>query len=133
MWLMCLLAAHQLQCQSSSVSIWEADLLSCIYIASLWLQRFLWVGRTQIVFAPSFFCVWSQRPWQSQQIILLPVDFFPCTPRIQRIVKICDAVDLFLRKPFWFFLSIFSILGSMQFHSRALYILATLDVRVIPR
>ena len=47
--------------------------------------------------------------------------FFACIPsRIQRIVKICDVVDRFLRKPFWFFLSIFSILGSMWLHSRAL-------------
>ena len=60
--------------------------------------------------------------------------FFARTPsRIRRIVKICDVVDLFLRKPFWFFLSIFSIWGSMRLRSRALYILVTLDVRVIPR
>ena len=58
--------------------------------------------------------------------------FFAHTPsRIQRIVKICDIVDRFLRKPFWFFLSIFSILGSMRLHSRALYILTAIDVRVI--
>ena len=60
--------------------------------------------------------------------------FFACTPsRIQRIVKICDIVDLFLRKPFWFFLSMLSILGSMRLHSRALYILAAMDVSVVPR
>ena len=34
--------------------------------------------------------------------------------RIRRIVKICEVVDLFLRKPFWFFLSMLSILGSMH-------------------
>ena len=53
--------------------------------------------------------------------------------RIQRIVKICDVVDLFLWKPFWFFLSMFSILGCMRLRSRALYILAAMDVRVIPQ
>ena len=42
----------------------------------------------------------------------------------------CDIMDLFLRKPFWFFLSMFSILGSMRLGSRALYILAAMDVRV---
>ena len=31
------------------------------------------------------------------------------------------------------FLPMFSILGSMWLHSRALYILAAMDVRVIPR
>ena len=53
--------------------------------------------------------------------------------RTRRIVKICDVVDLFLRKPFWFFLSIFSILGSMRLRRRALYILTAMDIRVIPR
>ena len=31
------------------------------------------------------------------------------------MVSICEVVDLFLRKPFWFFLSMLSILGSMRF------------------
>ena len=60
--------------------------------------------------------------------------FFVRTPsKILRIVKICDVVDLFLRKPFWFFLSMLSILGSMRLRSRGLYILAAMDVSVIPR
>ena len=60
--------------------------------------------------------------------------FFARTPsRISCIVKICDVVDLFLRKPFWFFVNRFSILGSVRSCSRALYILAAMDVRVIPR
>ena len=58
---------------------------------------------------------------------------FARTPRIRQIVKICDIVDLFLRKPFCFFLSMFSILGSMQLCCRELYILAAMGVRVIPR
>ena len=40
--------------------------------------------------------------------------------RIRWIVKICDVAGRFLRKPFWLFLSIFSILGSMLLRSRAL-------------
>ena len=56
--------------------------------------------------------------------------FFARTP--SRIVNICEIMDLFLRKPFWFFLRM-SILGSMWFRSRALYILATMDVSVLPR
>ena len=51
--------------------------------------------------------------------------FFESKPsRIRRIVKICEVIDLFLRKPFWFFQSILSIFGSMRLCSRALYILA---------
>ena len=38
--------------------------------------------------------------------------FFARTPsRILRMVNICEVVDLFLWKPFWFFLSMLSILG----------------------
>ena len=45
--------------------------------------------------------------------------FFARTPsRILRMVNICEVVDLFLRKPFWFFLSMLSILGSIRFRSR---------------
>ena len=53
--------------------------------------------------------------------------------RIRPIVKICDVVDLFIRQPFRFFLSMLSILGSMRLRCRALYILAAMDVRVISR
>ena len=44
--------------------------------------------------------------------------FFARTPsRILRMVNICEVVDLFLRKPFWFFLSMLSILGSIRFRT----------------
>ena len=46
--------------------------------------------------------------------------FFASTPRIRRIVKICYVEDQSLRKPFCFFQSMFSILGSMWLRSRAL-------------
>ena len=47
--------------------------------------------------------------------------FFAQMPsRILRMVNICEVVDLFLRKPFWFFLRKLSILGSMRFRNRAL-------------
>ena len=60
--------------------------------------------------------------------------FFSRTPsKIQQIVKISDVVDLFFRKPFLFFLCMLSILGSMQLRSRALYILATIDLMFIHR
>ena len=51
-------------------------LLSCFYIVSLWLWRFLWVSHRWVVFAPSSLCAWSQKPWRNQQIILLPVGFY---------------------------------------------------------
>ena len=42
--------------------------------------------------------------------------FFARTPsRILRMVNICEVVDLFLLKPFWFFLSMLSILGSIRY------------------
>ena len=56
--------------------------------------------------------------------------FFARTPRNRQMVKINDDVDWFLPKPFWFVLSIFSILGCMWMHSRALYILAAMEVRL---
>ena len=60
--------------------------------------------------------------------------FFAHTPsRILRIVNICEVMDLFLRNPFWFFLRMWSILGSLRFRSRALYMLAAMDVSVIPQ
>ena len=50
-------------------------LLLCFYIASLWLRRFICIGRRREVFAPSSLCVWSQRPERSRQIILLHQGF----------------------------------------------------------
>ena len=46
--------------------------------------------------------------------------FFARTPSSNlRMVNVCEVVDLFLRKPFWFFLKMLSILGSTRFRSRA--------------
>ena len=60
--------------------------------------------------------------------------FFAFTPsRVLWIVNICEVVDLSLRKPFWFFLRMLSILGSIWLCSRAMYILAAMDVSVIPQ
>ena len=79
-WLICLLSAHLLQCLSSlSLHPGSGLWLSCFYITSLWLQRFLWVGRRWVVFAPYSPCVWNQRPWRSRRIILLSLGFFFCT------------------------------------------------------
>ena len=107
-----LLAAHLQQCQSSlCLHLRSGVLLSCFYKASLWLRRFLWVGRKRVVFAPSSLCVWSQRPWQSRQIILLPQGFCTCTFKNSTIVKICDVMNRFLRKLF----GPYSFVGSVVF------------------
>ena len=109
---MCLLAAHLLQCLSRLCLHSESGLLlSCFYISSLWPRRFLWGGRRWEEFAPSSLCVWSYMPWRSRQMILLPQGFFARTPKIQRIVKICDVVDRFHRKPFWYI-----TIGSQLYH-----------------
>ena len=129
---MCLLVAHLLHCRSSlCLHPVSRLLLLCFYIASLSLWRCLWRGCRWEVFAPSSLCVWSQRPWRSRQMILLPQGFLHI--HLRQIVKICEVVDQFIWKLFWFSLSIFSILGSMQLRSRALYILAAMGVRVILR
>ena len=47
--------------------------------------------------------------WRSLEIILLRQGVL-----YERLLKLCDVVNRFLRKPFWFFQSIFSILGSMR-------------------
>ena len=134
-------APHMINRYGANVSPWSSLclhlenrlLLWCFYRASLWLRWFLLVGCRRVVFAPSFLCEWSQRPWRSRQIILLP-QFFAHTPsRIRRIIKICSVVDLFHWKPFWFILSILSILGSMRLRSRALYILVAMYISVIPQ
>ena len=55
---------------------------------------------------------------------------FARTPSsILRMVNICEVVDQFLRKPFWFFLR----MSILRFRSRVLYILAAMDVSVIPQ
>ena len=76
MGLMYLLAAHLLKYRSILCPQLESGLLlSCFYIDLLWLRRFLWEGRRRVVFAPSFVYVWSQMPWRSRQIIVLPRGF----------------------------------------------------------
>ena len=59
--------------------------------------------------------------------------FARTSSRILQIVNIDEVVDLFLQKPFWFFLRMLSILGSMRFRSRAWHILAAMELSVILR
>ena len=65
---------------------------------------------------------------------IVACNFFARTPsRILRIVYICEVLDLFIWNPFWFFLRMLSIFGSMRLRRRALNILASMDVSVISR
>ena len=93
------------------VSIWWADFYFRVFIQPHYgCDGFFWGGCRQEVFSLSSLLIWSQMPWRIQWIILLPQGFFAWTPsRIWQIVKICDIVDRFFWKPFWFFLSIFLI------------------------
>ena len=69
---MYLLTAHLLQCRSSwCLHPLSRLLLSCFYIASLWLRWFFGGDHTREKIAPSSLCVWSQMPWKSQRIIVL--------------------------------------------------------------
>ena len=97
---MCLLAAHPWQCRSSLYP-GSGHLLLCFYIASLWLWQFLWVGRWPVEFAPSFLCVWGQRPWRSRQNNLISL-FLLTTPTEK--VPLGDEID-FLQS-FSFFISL---------------------------
>ena len=128
---MCLLVAHLLQCRSSLCLHLESGLLlSCFNIVPT-----VSLGRPLARSIGSIFplCMESKALEKSTNNIVAS-RFFSRTPsRIRRIVKIRDVVDRFFRKPFWFFLSIFPILGSMRLRSKALYILAAMDVRVIRR
>ena len=59
--------------------------------------------------------------------------FFVQTPSmIVRIVRICNVLDRFLRKTFWFFQRIFSISRSIRLRSKVPKTLADIEIRVIP-
>ena len=62
-----------------------------------------------------------QIPWRNLQMGVSPQGFFARTPsKIRQIVRICDVLDRFLRKPISFFQRTFSISGSMRLSSRTL-------------
>ena len=88
-----LLVAPLTQCQSSLCFHRVSGLsLSCFYIASLWLRRFLWRCRRR-VFVLYSLCVWSQMPWRRRWIIGLLRGFF-CTNIFQYST---DSQDLWYR------------------------------------
>ena len=121
MGLACPLVVLLLQC-GSILCLHPVNVLSlwCFCRELLLLQRFLLVGR-MLGFVPSLpMCMESKALVKSTNSNFV-CRFFPRTPStILRMVNICEVVDLFLRKPFWFFLRMLSIWGSMRFRSRAL-------------
>ena len=92
---MCLLAVHLLQCRSRLCLHPENGLLlRCFCRASLWLRRFLLVGRRQVEFAPSFPLWMESKALVKSTNNIVASRFFARTPsRIQRIVKICDLIN----------------------------------------
>ena len=95
--------------------------LWCFYRESLLLLRFLF-GRPYAGRICSIFPLWME-----PKVLVKSTNrnvacrFFARMPsRILRMVNICEVVDLFLRKPFLFFLRMLSNLGSMRFCCRAL-------------
>ena len=132
---MCLGALLLLQCRSSLClhpenvhSLWG------FYRESQLLRRSLLVCRMQVEYVPSSLCEWNQMSLVNSTNSIVACRFFTSKPsRILRRVDICEVVDLFLGKTVWVFLRMLSILGSMLFCNRALYILAAMDVSVIPR
>ena len=129
---MCVLAAPLLQCRSCLCLHLEGGLLfSCFCIGALWLRRLLWIR-----WKASNICSIFPQCMESKALVnstnnIVACRFFAHPPsRMRRIVKICD---LFLRMAFWFFLSMFPILGFMQLRCRTWCIVAAMDVSVIPR
>ena len=117
---MCLLTVFLLQCRSSL----------CLHpenVLSLWCFYYYY-GRPYASRICSIFPLWMEsKVLVKSTNSIVACRLFARTPsRIIQIVNISEVVDLFLRKPFWFFLRMLSILGSMRLRSRALYILAAM-------
>ena len=124
---------HQQQCQKSPCLHPVSEFLFlCFYWASLWQRQFLWGDHTQEVFALSSFCKWYEIPRRNLQIICRFKGFY-FNELFPRFDGLSESIEQFLRKVALFFLRVFSISGSMQLNSRALWVLAAMEVGVIPR
>ena len=96
---MCPLTAH-LQLFQSSLCLHPVSelLLLCFYIASLWLRRFFLETLARSICSIFPLCMESNALEKSTNDSVIS-RILTRTPKIQRIVKICDVVDRFLRKP----------------------------------
>ena len=88
--------------------------LSCYNRASF----FSWGDHMLELFAPSFPCVWNEMLWRNLRKRVSPRRFLPFYDSMD--CYNLYGVDRFLRKPFWFFLRIFSISGPIRLRSKAL-------------
>ena len=108
---MCLLAVLLLQCRISPVSIRGMHFHFGVSVENHYGCFFF--GRPYARRICSIFplCMESKAILKSTNNIVGCRIFARTPSRILRIVNICEVVDLFLRKPFWFFLRMLSILG----------------------
>ena len=125
MGLMYPLAEHQQHCQKICVFIRWANFYFRVFVE----YHYSWVSFLGRPNARSIYSIFSlfmeSRAMDKSTKKSLVSRFFARSPSIiRRIIKICDVVDQFLWKPFWFFQRFFSISNSIPLSSRTLYILA---------
>ena len=108
MGLMCLLVAHLLQL----LSPYGERTFTFVFLYSIIMAATVSFGSPWANNICSIFplCIESKASEKSTNNIVASRFFSPTPSRFRRIVKICDDLDRFLRKPFWFILSIFSLL-----------------------
>ena len=124
-----------LQCSSYNVSPSREHTFTLVFLWRIIMAATVSFGRRYASRICSIFPPWMEsKAFVKLTNNIVACRFFARTPsRILRVVNICEVVDRFLREPFLFFLKMLSILGSIWLRIRALYILAAMDVIVIPR
>ena len=113
------------QCQRSWCPYQLKELLFlCFYIMALLIMCFIitvWVSLRRLyarsIYSIFLLCIeWNALEKSTNSFALR---FFAFTPlMIQWIVRICEVVDQFLHKPFWFFLRIFLTSGLIKLRKR---------------
>ena len=90
---LCVLSVRLLQCQSSLCLHPENGLLPwCFYRESLWLRRFLLVGRKRVEFPLSFLCEWSQSALPSAHNVYR----LPCYLTLPNFNRVSNLINLIL-------------------------------------
>ena len=108
-----------------SVAIWWVKYCFYVLVKHHYHRNNFWgENHMLVVFAPFSQCI-DSNIMEISTCSSFTWRFFVHTPSmIQRIVRICEFVDRFLRKPFWFFRSVFSISCWIRLKSRTLTTLA---------
>ena len=90
-----------------------------VFLQSIIMAATVSSGRPHAKGICSIFPLWMEsKALVNSTNIIVHCKLFARTPsRIQQIDKICEVVDIFFRKPFWFFLRMLSILGYMRLPS----------------